>query len=153
VSAGPVPTSDSPDRRPCLMDSRLSQALFWIWVLEIAVSGFNYAVLMNRIYQPRFGELKAHQIGMTTRMVYILVFAYFLDDFARLTTPAGFLLAGLCWLMLILAFEWVGSFILRRPVKEILIGWHIEKGWMWPYVLLTYLLSPLVVGLILRPAA
>ena len=59
MNAGPVPTSDSPDRRPCLMDSRLSQALFWIWVLEIAVSGFNYAVLMNRIYRPRFGELKA----------------------------------------------------------------------------------------------
>jgi hypothetical protein len=134
------------------MDSRLSQTLFWIWMLEIAVSGFNYAVLMNRMYRPRFGELKAHQIGMTTRMVYILVFAYFLDQYAGLKMPAEFLLAGLYWLLLILAFEWVGSFILRRPVKEILIGWHIEKGWMWPYVLLTYLLSPLVVGLILRAA-
>jgi hypothetical protein len=134
------------------MDSRLSQTLFWVWLLEIAMSGFNYAVLMNRVYRPRCGELKAHQIGMATRMAYITVFAYFLDRFARLTTPAECLLAGLYWLFLILAFEWVGSFILRRPVKEILIGWHIEKGWMWPYVLLTYLLSPLVVGVILRPA-
>ena len=133
------------------MDRHLSQALFWVWVREIAVSGFNYAVLMRRIYQPRFGELKAHQFGMTTRIVYILVFAFFLDSFARLDTPTGLLLAGFCWLALVLAFEWVGSFILRRPVKEILIGWHIEKGWMWPYVLLTYLLAPLVVGLILRP--
>jgi hypothetical protein len=134
------------------MDRHLSQALFWVWILEIAVSGFNYAVLMKRIYQPRYGELKAHQIGMTTRMGYILVFAYFLDSCARLDRPTEFLRAGFYWLALVLAFEWVGSFILRRPVKEILIGWHIEKGWMWPYVLVTYLLSPLVVGLVLRPA-
>ena len=80
------------------------------------------------------------------------MFAYFLDLFARLDRPTEFLLAGFYWLALVLALEWVGSFILRRPVKEILIGWHIEKGWMWPYVLVTYLLSPLVVGLVLRPA-
>jgi len=133
------------------MSGRLSQTLFWVWLLEIGMSGLNYAVLMNRVYRRRFGELKSHQIGMTTRMAYILVFAYFLDDCAALTTPAAFLLAGLDWLLLILAFEWVGSFILRRPVNEILVGWHIEKGWMWPYVLLSYLLSPLAVGLILRP--
>jgi hypothetical protein len=65
---------------------------------------------------------------------------------------AGVRSAGLYWLVLVLAFEWVGSLILRRPVKEILIGWHIEKGWMWPYVLLTYFLSPLAVGLVFRPA-
>ncbi len=134
------------------MDSHLSQALFWVWILEIAVSGFNYAVLMKRLYQPRYGELRAHQIGMATRMAYILVFAYFLDDLGRLDSATRFLLAGLCWLLLVLAFEWVGSFMLRRPVKEILIGWHIEQGWMWPYVLVTYFLSPLVVGLLLRPA-
>jgi hypothetical protein len=132
--------------------SDLSQTLFWVWILEIAVSGFNYAVLMNGVYRPRYGELKAHQIGMSTRMIYVLVFAYFLDHCAGLKTPGEFLVAGLYWLLLILAFEWMGSFILRRPVKEILVGWHIEKGWMWPYVLLTYFLSPLVVGLILRPA-
>jgi hypothetical protein len=134
------------------VDSDLSQTLFWVWILEIAASGFNYTVLMNRVYRPRWGELTAHQIGMSTRMVYILVSAYFLDHFARLKTPTEFQLAGLYWLLLILAFEWMGSFILRRPLKEILIGWHIERGWMWPYVLLTYLLSPLLVGLFLRPA-
>jgi hypothetical protein len=38
-----------------------------------------------------------------------------------------------------------------QPVHEILEGWHVERGYMWPYVLLTYLLSPLVVGLLLNP--
>ena len=51
-----------------------------------------------------------------------------------------------------LAFEWGGSFFIRRPVHQILIGWQIERGYMWPYVLLTYLLSPLIVGWLLHPA-
>ncbi len=38
-----------------------------------------------------------------------------------------------------------------RPVEEILVGWNVFEGYMWPYVLLTYLLSPIVVGTVLRP--
>ena len=49
--------------------------------------------------------------------------------------PRMALLAGTCWLLLVLAFERVGSFILRRPIKEILMGQLIEKGWTWPFVL------------------
>lgn len=56
-------------------------------------------------------------------------------------------------MMLWLAFEWTGSLLTRRPVHEILEGWHIERGYMWPYVLLAYLFSPLIVGLLLSPAA
>ena len=128
------------------MNSTFSQALFWVWVIEIAASGFNYFFLMNRVYQPKFGELKAHQIGMSVRIVYILGFAAALIHFARIDTYGNFLLAGFLWMLLVLAFEWIGSLLIRRPVSEILIGWHIEKGYMWPYVLLAYLLSPLLVG-------
>lgn len=62
-----------------------------------------------------------------------------------------YVLAGTYWILLVLAFEWIGSFILRRPVHEILEGWHVERGYMWPYVLLAYFLSPLIVGLSLSP--
>ena len=52
---------------------------------------------------------------------------------------------------MILAFEWVGSAMLRRPGREILVGWHVERGYMWPYVLAAYLVSPLVVGSLFGP--
>lgn len=39
--------------------------------------------------------------------------------------------------------------ILRRPVRKILAGWHVERGCLWPYVLVANLVSPLTVGLIL----
>lgn len=124
---------------------------FRVWVIELAVSAVNYFILMNKVYEPRYGRLRAHRIGMTTRILYIIIFAYALLYFAaRYTTPQT-LYAGAFWLVLILAFEWVGSFLMRRPVREILEGWHIERGYMWPYVLLTYLLSPLIVGLIFHP--
>jgi hypothetical protein len=89
---------------------------------------------------------------MTTRIVYIFAFGYFLVEYAEIDSGPEYLLAGAYWLLMVLAFEWVGSFIIRRPVHEILEGWHIEKGYMWPYVLLAYFLSPLVPGLLLSPA-
>jgi hypothetical protein len=135
------------------MDSLILMMVFRAWFLEIVVSGFNYFVLMKRIYEPRYGVLKAHRIGMTTRIVYIFIFAYFLDYFAELTTVGEYLLAGFYWVLMVLAFEWIGSFLLRRPVHEILEGWHIERGFMWPYVLVTYFMSPLIVGLVFDPAA
>lgn len=126
--------------------------VFRVWTFEIVLSGINFFVLMNRIYEPKYGKLKAHQIGMVTRILYIPFFAYALIYFANLSTISEFLLAGLYWLLMILAFEWIGSIVFqRRPIKEILEGWHIEEGFMWPYVLLTYFLSPLIIGILLAP--
>ena len=135
------------------MDSFILMMVFRVWFFEIIVSGINYFVLMRRVYEPRYGVLRAHRIGMTSRIVYIFVFAYVLDVVAKLTTVGDYLLAGFYWLVMILAFEWIGSLIILRPMHEILEGWQVEKGFMWPYVLLTYLFSPLVVGLIFSPAA
>jgi hypothetical protein len=131
------------------MNSYLLMITFRVWCCEIAVSGVNYFVLMNRIYVPRVGELRAHRIGMTTRIVYIFPFAYALVRFAHVHGVPAFLLAGMYWLLMVLAFEWVGSFLIRRPVHEILEGWHVENGYMWPYVLAAYFFSPLIVGLLL----
>lgn len=132
-----------------VIDGDILMVTFRVWFFEIALSGFNYFVLMRRVYEPRVGALRAHRIGMTTRIVYIFAFAFVLVAAADLEGPSELLLAGTYWLLMVLAFEWVGSLILRRPVAEILEGWHVEKGYMWPYVLLAYFLSPLIAGLLL----
>lgn len=55
-------------------------------------------------------------------------------------------------LALTLAFEWGGSvLVLRRPVHDILVGWHVENGYMCPYVLLAYFAAHLIIGLMLHP--
>lgn len=133
------------------MNSDLLMITFRVALVEIAVSGFNYFVLITRVYEPRVGELRAHRIGMTTRIAYIFVFACFIPAFAGTHAASDMLLAGGFWLMMILAFEWIGSFILRRPAREVLGGWHVEQGYMWPYVLLAYAFAPVIVGTLLWP--
>lgn len=125
---------------------------FRAWLVEVPVAAVNAFVLMDRVYAPRVGALMAHQIGMSTRIAIALVFAYFIAYFARHYTARSLLLAGVFWMTLWLVFEWGGSLLIGRPVPEILVGWHVERGYMWPYVLLSYLLGPLLVGSALHPS-
>lgn len=133
------------------MNATLLKTAIRVWLMEILVSGFNFFVLMSLVYEPRWGALVAHQIGMSTRIVYIFVFAYLLLRFVKEYDLTDLVHVGILWLVLTLLFEWGGSFAIGRPVGEILIGWNISAGYMWPYVLLTYLLSNLIVGSLLHP--
>jgi hypothetical protein len=123
-----------------------------VWGVEVLISGFNFFVLIHLIYEPRWGELRAHQIGMSTRIIYIFVLAYLLLRYAESYRTRDLIQVGFLWLALTLAFEWGGSILIqRRPVHDILIGWHIENGYMWPYVLLAYFSANLIIGLTLHP--
>lgn len=133
------------------MNTVLLKTAVRVWLMEILVSGFNFFVLMNFVYEPLWGPLVAHQIGMSTQIVYISIFAFFLLRFVKKYETKDLAHVGLLWLGLTLLFEWGGSLAIGRPVQEILIGWNIVAGYMWPYVLLSYLLSPLMVGTILHP--
>jgi hypothetical protein len=85
------------------MDTYILMYVFRIWFCEIALSGLNYFVLMRGVYEPRWGDLRAHRIGMTTRIVYIFGFAYALDYFAHLDRVGDYFLGGAptgrswCW--------------------------------------------------------
>jgi len=117
--------------------------------MQILVAGFNFFVLMNLIYQPLWGEMLAHQIGMITRIIINFVFAYLLLMYADEYNTNDLIQVGLLWLFLTLIFEWGGSIAIGRPISEILIGWNIFAGYMWPYVLLSYLLAPVIMGAII----
>jgi hypothetical protein len=133
------------------MNTRLLKIGIRFWLLDTLIAAFNFFVLMNLVYEPRWGSLVAHQIGMSTRIIVIFVLAYFLLRYVRNYNTKNLILIGLVWLGLEEIFEWGGSFILRRPVEEILVGWNIFAGYMWPYVMLAYLLSNLIVGVTLHP--
>ncbi|WP_153503300.1 hypothetical protein [Cumulibacter manganitolerans] len=123
---------------------------FRVWLIEVPVAALNAFVLMDRVYAPRLGALAAHQIAMATRIGWILVLAGVIVHFADTYAARSLLLAGAFWTALWLAFEWAGSLLIGRPVHEILVGWHVERGYFWPYVLVAYLLAPLLVGSIVR---
>jgi len=125
------------------VNTSLLKTAIRVWLMEILVSGFNFFVLMNLVYAPMWGVLVAHQIGMSTRIVYIFIFAYFLLRSVMQYETRDLIHVGILWLGLTLTFEWVGSLAIGRSVEEILVGWNVFAGYMWPYVLLTYLLSNL----------
>jgi hypothetical protein len=133
------------------MNKRLLKISIRVWLVEILISGFNFFVLMNLIYEPSWGVLVAHQIGMSTRILYIFILAYFLLRYVKDYETKDLVHVGIMWLALTLVFEWGGSFIIRRPVSEIVVGWNIFAGYMWPYVLLAYLSSNFIVGMLLNP--
>ena len=119
--------------------------------METLVSGFNFFVLMGLVYEPRWGAVISDQIGMSTRIVYIFVFAFLLLRYVKTYTIKDLIHVGVMWLGLELLFEWGGSFAMGRPVSEILIGWNIFAGYMWPFVLLAYTFSNLIVGVVMHP--
>jgi hypothetical protein len=88
---------------------------------------------------------------MSTRIVYIFVFAYLLLRYSAGYTRRDLVQLGFLWLGLTLAFEWGGSLATGRPVHEILIGWQVWKGYMWPFVLLAYFSANFIVGTLLHP--
>lgn len=122
-----------------------------VWLIETLFSIFNFFVLMNLVYEPTWGGLVAHQLGMSTRIVVIVILAYLLLRYVKEYETIDLVHVGLLWLGLELLFEWGGSLLVGRSVDEILIGWNIFAGYIWPYVLLTYLLSNLVIGVVFHP--
>jgi len=118
----------------------------WFLFLEIGLSAINFFILINLVYEPRWGELTAHQIGMSTRIVYVFILACFVIRPIKSYSARDLLMVGLLWMGSWLVLEWVGSFFMQRSVSEILVGWDIFNGHMWPYVLAAYLTSSLIVG-------
>jgi hypothetical protein len=134
-----------------LMNTRLLKVGIGVWLIDTLIAAFNFFVLMNLVYEPRWGSLAAHQIGMSTRVAAIFVLAYLLLRYVKEYSTKDLIFIGLVWLGLEEILEWGGSFILRRSLEGILIGWNIFAGYMWPYVMLAYLVANLIVGVTLHP--
>jgi len=88
---------------------------------------------------------------MSTRIIVIFILAYLLLRYVKNYNTKDLIFIGFVWLGLEEIFEWGGSIIIGRSVDEILIGWNVFAGYMWPYVMLVYLFANLIVGLTLRP--
>jgi hypothetical protein len=116
------------------MNTRLLKVGIRVWLIETLISGFNFFVLMNLIYEPRWGALVAHQIGMSTRIVYIFVLAYFLLRYVKQYNTKDLILIGLVWLGLEEIFEWGGSFLLGLYVALCNVDVSVGKSDCWPGV-------------------
>jgi hypothetical protein len=122
-----------------------------VWLAETLLAARNSFVLMEHVYRPRWGGLVAYQIGMATRIAVIFLLADVLFRAATAHTARDLVAVGVLWLDLEEIFEWGVSLALGRSVREILVGRHIGRGSLWPFVLLSYVGAPLVVGVVRHP--
>ena len=104
------------------MNKRLLKIGIRVWLVETLIACLNFFVLMNLLYEPRWGVLVAHQIGMSTRIVIIFPLAYFLLRYVKEYNTKDLIFIGLVWLGLEEIFEWGGSLLVRRSISEILVG-------------------------------
>jgi len=126
----------------------LLHKLFHFWVIDLIASFVNFSVL-TYAYEPIWGGPISNQVGMSTRIVYIFVIAFFMVRSLNSYNKIDLLQIGVMWMSLWLVFEWGGSLLTGRTVAEILVGWNVFAGYMWPFVLLAYLISSLIVGTIM----
>jgi hypothetical protein len=139
----------TPSSKKAFFNYPLMRRAMWFWFLDVGLSFFNFSVLMNHLYEPRWGSLITHQIGMGTRIVYVFLLVFLILRGIKEYIKRDLLILGLFWMASWLVIEWPGSLLMGRPVSEIVVGWNIVKGYMWPYVLVTYLTSPFIIGILL----
>ena len=81
----------------------------WFWFIAIALSAINFFLLINLVYEPHWGNLIAHQIGMSIRIIYIFVLSYFILRPVKQYNIKDLLIVGVFGMGTWLIFEWVGS--------------------------------------------
>ena len=123
---------------------------FRVCLLEVPLAAVNTFVLTDRVYAPRVGALHAHQLAMTTRIAWILLLGLAVSHYARELGPVSLVDMGLLWATFWLVLEWTGSLLVHQPMHQILLSRHLEQGYMWPYVLLAYVVSPSLAGGVTR---
>jgi len=117
----------------------------WLFFTVLAItSGF----LREKIYKPRTGELRAHQLGSIFLFIVIFLVTYVFLKFSNLDPSSTELaLLGLMWLILTLVFEFgFGHFVNRRPFADLLADYTIPNGRIRVFVLIALAIAPWVMG-------
>ncbi|MDH4463605.1 MAG: hypothetical protein QE290_06150 [Acidovorax sp.] len=122
----------------------------WCLILPGAVANgiFRQAVLL-----PALGTAAAFVLSGLMLAGWILVLATATVRWMGIHTSRGALGAGVIWLALTLGFEFgFGALVQGKSVPELLQAYAFHDGNIWPLVLLTTLLGPLL-ALQIRGAA
>src|SRR5271169_1726892 len=107
-----------------------------IWLLFMVLAIIN-GFVREKIYKPKTGELRAHQISSIVLIVVIFLITYAflkLSDISPSSTELALL--GLMWLILTLVFEFgFGHFVNRQPLADLLADYNVPNGRIRVFVL------------------
>ena len=91
---------------------------------------------------------RGHWVVLAPQIVLIFAISYGLLKIFPLKTSAYWLDMGIYWLILTLAFEFIGVLVFEKGTLALLFeGWKIWKGNIWVLVLLSCLLAPYILSI------
>lgn len=116
-----------------------------IWLVLMILAIVNGGV-RDAVVTPRTGEHAGHVIATVVLSAIILLVARGAIGWIRPGDRRGALAVGATWLGLTLAFEFLaGHYLFRASWQRLVADYDVSRGRIWPLVLLTTLVAPLIV--------
>ena len=117
--------------------------LTWLLLMVLAIANGTFRV---RLLVPAMGERWGHIVSTLMLCGIILGTAWFAHDWLHPGSRGDALTIGALWLALTLAFEFgFGRLVARKSWPELLADYNLAAGRIWPLVLLTTFLAPMLV--------
>jgi hypothetical protein len=115
----------------------------WLTILILAILNgtFRQGILI-----PRVGEPAGPVLSTMLLVAFVLVAAWFFAPWMRLATRGDAWRAGILWLVLTLAFEFLGGhYLFGAPWEQLLADYDLTQARIWILVPITTLVAPVVV--------
>lgn len=117
-----------------------------MWFVILVLASLNGAA-RGRWLIPRFGETLGRALSTVILGGVILLLTWLTISWIRPASPGEALNAGVLWLGLTIAFEFLaGHYLFGTPWRVLLEDYNVGRGRIWIEVLVLVLLAPLWTG-------
>jgi hypothetical protein len=117
-----------------------------VWVLLLGIAILNGGVREGWI-TPRFGASAGHVASTILLAAFILLTAWLTIGWIRPPSPNAALRVGLLWMVLTLAFEFLGGhYLFGRPWNTLWSDYDLSRGRIWTLIPIVTLLAPVLAG-------
>ena|SRR5688572_29776696 len=121
----------------------LARALV-VWAAILVVAIANGALRVAWVI-PRAGERLGHVISTFALCIAILLVSWLSMQWIGVSTRGDAVRIGTLWLVLTLAFEFLGGhFLFGMPWSQLVADYDVLRGRVWILVLVTTALAPLL---------
>lgn len=115
-----------------------------VWVL-LMLAEMVHAIIRNAVLMPFMGDFRARQVSVFTGALIIFGIAWLTVRWMRAPGRRAWLMIGLLWVMLTIAFEIsLGRLVFHYDWSRILSDYNLLRGGLMPLGLLMMGLSPLL---------
>jgi hypothetical protein len=116
-----------------------------IWFLLLVLAILNGGTRVSWI-TPRWGEQIGHRVSTATFCLVILVVTWFSIGWVNPRTVGGAFQVGVFWLVLTVAFEFLGGhYLFGNPWEKLLADYNLLRGRVWLLVLITTAVAPVLI--------